>query len=115
MLHRARHLLAAWIVYGVLQFALLGVVGAAGTGSEMGARDARVRSESQAVSFGKRTFAAEGREHRHTPVTPFAPPAYVRWDLVALDWTSEVTQPSSTPRTRVARVLPPSRAPPSLS
>jgi len=115
MLLRARHLLAAWIAYGVLQFALLGVVGAAGTASEHAARDARARSESPAMSFGKRTFAAEVREHRHTPAPPFAPSAYVRWDLVALDWTSELPQPSDHRRARHTRVLPPSRAPPALS
>jgi hypothetical protein len=67
MILRARNLFLAWLTYGALQLALLGLPGAAAEPG-VGARGARPQSETQSVSFGKRATLPElaHRRSRHS-------------------------------------------------
>ena len=113
MMLRARNLFLAWLAYGALQLALLGVPGAA-VQPGVGNRGAQARSESQSVSLGKRVLAPELSDRR-IPTTPFAPSVHVRLDLPTLVGREPVAATSTTLRQDAASVLPPARAPPTLS
>ena len=109
---RARHLLFAWLTYGALQLALLGMPGASAQ-LAIGNGDARPRAASESVSAVKRLLAPDLSERR-TP-TPFAPSASVRLDLAAVVGVGDVT---ASPRQATAvapSALPPARAPPALA
>ena len=112
MILRARNLFLAWLAYGALQLALLGVPGAA-TQPGVGSRSARTQSESQSVSFGKR-IAAPDLSDRRAPITPFAPAARIRLDLPAVVSRQAIGESRQTAETHAYRVLPPARAPPAL-
>jgi hypothetical protein len=113
MILRARNLFLAWLTYGALQLALLGVPGAAVTPG-VGPRSARTQSESQSVSFGKR-IAAPDISDRRAPVTPFAPAARVHLDLSTVVGRQTVVESRRTAEAYAYRVLPPARAPPALA
>jgi|SRR5687768_17971169 len=113
MMLRARHLFLAWLTYGALQLALLGVPGAAAEPG-VGSRGAQTRTETQAVSLAKRVFAPEPTDRR-TPTTPFAPSVHVRLDLPTVVGREPVIATAATPRLDDLVVLPPARAPPALS
>ena len=110
---RARNLFLAWLAYGALQLALLGVPGAV-VQPGVGNRGARTQNESQSVSLGKRVLAPDLSDRRvHT--TPFAPSVHARLDLptqvgrdalVADDRQADAGDPID---------LPPARGPPTLS
>ncbi|HUQ83199.1 MAG TPA: hypothetical protein VM076_18750 [Gemmatimonadaceae bacterium] len=113
MVLRARNLFLAWLAYGALQLALLGLPGAA-TQPGVGNRGAQSQTESQSVSLGKRVLAPELVDRR-APTTPFAPSVHVRLDLptafgrealVVVDRQAHAVDPVVTP---------PARAPPALS
>ena len=109
---RARNLFLAWLAYGALQLALLGVPGAAvqpGVGA-----GAQQRSESQSVSLGKRLLGPELVDRR-IPTTPFAPSAHFRLDLPTLVGREAVIATATTFAQDARVVLPPARAPPTLS
>jgi hypothetical protein len=113
MMRRARNLFLAWLTYGVLQLALLGVPGAAAQPS-VGNRGARTTTESQSVSLTKRGLAPEPGDRR-LPTTPFAPSVHIRLDL-----PTAVGRDALVPQDRQVHAgdpiaLPPARAPPSLS
>ena len=115
MMLRARNLFLAWLTYGALQLALLGVPGAAAQPG-VGSRSARTQSESesQSVSFGKR-IAAPDISDRRAPVTPFAPAARIRLGLPTVVGHQAVVESRQTAETHAYRVLPPARAPPALA
>jgi hypothetical protein len=113
MMLRARNLFLAWLTYGALQLALLGMPGAA-VQPGIGTRGARTQSESQSVSLGKRLLAPDISDRRAS-TTPFAPSGHVRLDLptqvgrdalVADDRQADAGDPID---------LPPARGPPTLS
>ena len=112
MMLRARHLLFAWLTYGALQLALLGMPGASGQ-LAVGSGDARPRTASESVSTVKRLLAPDLSERRAP--TPFVPSAYVRLDVATAVGVSDVT---ASPRRAAAvapSALPPARAPPALA
>ena len=113
MMLRARTLFLAWLTYGALQLALLGVPGAA-VQPGVGNRGAQASAESQSVSLVKRLLAPEHSDRR-APTTPFAPSSHVRLDLPVLVGREPVVAASPTPRQDESIVLPPARAPPTLS
>ena len=113
MMLRARNLFLAWLAYGALQLALLGVPGAAAQPG-VGSRGTRSQSETQAVSLGKRVFAPEQTDRR-TQTTPFAPSVHIRLDLPTVVGREPIVAITRHVTTRDAVVLPPSRAPPALS
>ena len=113
MILRARNLFLAWLTYGALQLALLGVPGAS-VQPGVGARDAQSRSESQSASLGKRTLPPDLSDRR-APTTPFAPSVRFRLDLPTLAGREPVFATTATPREGDAVALPPARAPPTLS
>ena len=113
MILRARNLFLAWLTYGALQLALLGVPGAA-VQPGVGTRGARSQSESQSVSFGKRLVAPDLSDRR-APITPFAPSARVRLDAPAVIGRHAVVDTLETTKTHAYRALPPARAPPALA
>ena len=53
MMLRARHLLFAWLTYGALQLALLGIPGASRQ-LTVGSRESRTQTTSQSITLGKR-------------------------------------------------------------
>ena len=113
MILRTRNLFLAWLAYGALQLALLGLPGAAAEPG-IGSRGARTQTDSQSVTFGKRLVAPDLIDRR-TPTTPFAPSAHVRLDL-----PTQVGREAAVGQDRQADagdpiVLPLSRAPPALS
>ena len=110
---RARNLFLAWLAYGALQLALLGVPGAA-VQPGVGARDARSRTESQSVSLGKRLLAPDLTDRR-APTTPFAPTAHVRLDLLTQVGRAPLVAQDRQAVAGDPIVLPPARAPPTLS
>src|SRR3954469_22656923 len=112
MILRARNLFLAWLTYGALQLALLGVPGAAAQPG-VGSRSARTQSESQSVSFGK-YIAAPDPSDRRVPVTPFAPSARIRLGLPTVVGRQAIPESRQAAETRAYRVLPPARAPPAL-
>ena len=113
MILRARHLFIAWLAYGALQLALLGVPGAT-TQPGIGTAGARSQSESQSVEFGKRVVVSDFA-HRRTPTTPFAPSAHIRLDLPTLVGHEAVVASQYRVDADAPRVLPPARAPPALA
>ena len=78
MMLRARHLLFAWLTYGALQLALLGIPGASRQ-LAVGVRESRTQTATQSIAFGKRLFAADVSNRGAT--TPFVPSAYARLEL----------------------------------
>jgi hypothetical protein len=110
MMLRARNLFLAWLAYGALQLALLGVPGAA-VQPGVGNRGAQSRSESQSVTFGKRLLAPDLSDRR-APTTPFAPSVLVQLDLPIQVGREPVLATPIAPREDDAFVLPPARAPP---
>jgi hypothetical protein len=114
MMLRARNLFLAWLAYGALQLALLGVPGAA-VQPGVGNRGAQSRSESQSVALGKRLLAPDLSDRR-AQTTPFAPSVLVRLDLpIQVGRREPVIATTITPRQDDAFLLPPARAPPTLS
>ena len=113
MMLRARTLFLAWLAYGALQLALLGVPGAAAQPG-VGSRGTRSQTETQAVSLGKRVLAPEPTDRR-VPTTPFAPSVHFRLDLPTLVGREPLVAIArqATPGDPVD--LPPARAPPTLS
>ena len=113
MILRARNLFLAWLAYGALQLALLGVPGAAAKpGIE--SRGARSQTESQSVSLGKRVLPPDPSDRR-TPTTPYAPSVHVRLDLPTGVGREEVVAHDRQPHAGDPIVLPLPRAPPTLS
>ena len=110
---RARNLFLAWLTYGALQLALLGMPGAA-VQPGIGTRGARTQSESQSVSLGKRLLAPDLSDRRAS-TTPFAPAARVHLDLSTVVGRQTVVESRQTTETYAYRVLPPARAPPALA
>lgn len=110
MILRARNLFLAWLTYGALQLALLGVPGVAAQPG-VGSRGARSQSESQSVSLGKRVVAPDVTDRR-VPTTPFAPSVHVRLDLPTVVGREALVASHQPVETRAHRVLPPARAPP---
>ena len=113
MMLRARNLFLAWLAYGALQLALLGLPGAAGEPG-VGSRGARSQSESQSVSFGKRIVATDLTDRR-VPTTPFAPSVHIRLDLPMVASDEALVASHALAETHAHRVLPPARAPPALA
>jgi len=112
MMLRARHLLFAWLTYGALQLALLGIPGASRQ-MAVGSRESRTQTATQSITLGKRLFAADVSDRRG--ITPFVPAAYARLDLPAILGVSDVAlrrrqAPDSEPA-----ALPLARAPPALA
>lgn len=113
MMLRARTLFLAWLAYGTLQLALLGLPGAA-TQPGVASRGAHTQTDSQSVSLGKRVLAPDIIERR-TPTTPFAPSVHVRLDLPT-QFGHEAAVATARPLTGTETVtLPLARAPPALS
>ena len=109
MILRARHLLLAWLVYGVFQLGLLGVPAASGQ-LTVGSRDVSAQASGPSVSATKRLFAS-GRSERTAP-TPFAPSATVVFGLAnAAEPSRSTGSPAWAPAFELV-VLPPARAPP---
>ena len=113
MMLRARNLFLAWLTYGALQLALLGVPGAA-VQPGVGSRGAHARSETQSVSLGKRVIAPELSDRR-IPTTPFAPSVHLRLDLPTLVGREPLFAATTSLRHDAALVLPAARAPPALA
>ena len=113
MILRARNLFLAWLAYGALQLALLGVPGAA-VQPGVRSRGAQTQSETQSVSLGKR-YLVHALTDRRAPTTPFAPSVQVRFDLPTLVGRDAIAAPSSQPGADQPTLLPPARAPPALS
>ena len=109
---RARHLLFAWLAYGALQLALLGIPGASGQ-LAVASRESHGWTASQSVSVVKRLLAPDAPERR--AAAPFAPSAYVRLDVLVAAVASPM---DATPRRAVDAeplALPLARAPPALA
>jgi len=112
MMLRARHLLFAWLTYGALQLALLGIPGASQQPA-VGSRESRTQTATQSITLGKRLLAADVSERRAT--TPFVPSAYVRLDLRRIVGVSDVAAPPRQAPASAPAALPPARAPPALA
>ena len=112
MILRARNLFLAWLTYGALQLALLGLPGAA-TEPGVGARGVRTGSETQSVSFGKRATLPE-LAHRRALLTPFAPSAHFRLELPIAGPSDAVVAEYRQAAADASVALPPARAPPTL-
>ena len=112
MMLRARSLFLAWLAYGTLQLALLGLPGAA-TQPGVVSRGAHAQTESQSVSLGKRVLAPD--IDRRVPTTPFAPSVHIRLDLPTVVGREPIVAITREAAARDAVVLPPARAPPALS
>lgn len=108
-----RNLFLAWLAYGALQLALLGIPGAA-VKPGIGNREARSQSETQSVPLGKRVVASELTDQRVSP-TPFAPSKHVRLDLPTLVGRAPLVATAREAMRDEPSVLPPARAPPALS
>jgi len=113
MILRARSLFLAWLAYGTLQLALLGLPGAA-TQPGVVSRGAHTHAESQSVSLGKRVLAPDVTERR-TPTTPFAPSVHVRLDLPTPFGHEAVSAEDQPAHSRDPVARPTARAPPTLS
>jgi hypothetical protein len=113
MMLRARHLLFAWLTYGALQLALLGIPGASQQPA-VGSRESRTQTATQSITPGKRLLAADVSERRAT-TTPFVPSAYVRLDLRRIVGVSDVAAPPRQAPASAPAALPPARAPPALA
>ena len=113
MILRARNLFLAWLTYGALQLALLGLPGAA-TEPGIGARGARSQTETQSVSLGKRATLPE-LAHRRALFTPFAPAAEIRLDLPVASTADAFVAEHRQAAPSATVALPLARAPPTLS
>ena len=109
MTRRARHLLLAWITYGVLQLGLLGVPAAAGQ-AIVGIRDACSQTGVQSLTATKRLLASE-RSDRTAP-TPFAPSATIVIGLPNVVEPSQIVALPDWATPFELALLPPARAPP---
>jgi hypothetical protein len=112
MMLRARHLLFAWLTYGALQLALLGIPGASRQ-LAVGAPESRTQTATQSITLGKRLLAADVSERRAT--TPFVPSAHARLDLPETVGVSDVAAPRRQAPVFAPAALPPARAPPALA
>ena len=112
MMLRARHLLFAWLTYGALQLALLGIPGASRQ-LAVGIRESRTQTATQSITFGKRLLAADVSERRGT--TPFVPSASARLDFPRIIGVSDVAAPPRQAPASAPAALPPARAPPALA
>jgi hypothetical protein len=112
MMLRARHLLFAWLTYGALQLALLGIPGASRQ-LTVGSRESRTQTTSQSITLGKRLLAADVSERRAT--TPFVPSAYTRLDLPGIVRVGDIAVPRRQAPASAPAALPPARAPPALA
>ena len=112
MMLRARHLLFAWLTYGALQLALLGIPGASRQ-LTVGSRELRTQAAAQSITLGKRLLAADISNRR--AITPFVPSAYARLDLPRIVGGTDVAAPSRQAPAYAAAALPPARAPPALA
>ena len=112
MMLRARHLLFAWLTYGALQLALLGIPGASRQ-LTVGSRESRTQTTSQSITLGKRLLAADVSERRAT--TPFVPSAYARLDLPGIVRVGDIAVPRRQAPASAPAALPPARAPPALA
>jgi hypothetical protein len=111
---RARHVLVAWLAYGVLQLALLGAGGVVGAPAGVADAESRPQAPWPTVSAGKRLLAPEPTDRRAT-LTPFAPAAYVRVDVPTRVADATPPERPRSAASKAAVTLPPARAPPSLS
>ena len=112
MMLRARHLLFAWLTYGALQLALLGIPGASRQ-LAVGIRESRTQTATQSIALGKRLFAADLSNRDAT--TPFVPSAYARLELPGVVGVSHVAAPPRQAPASEPAVLPPARAPPAVA
>ena len=112
MMLRARHLLFAWLTYGALQLALLGIPGASGQ-LAVGSRESRTQTATQSITLGKRLLVADVSERR--AATPFVPSAYARLELPGIVGVSAVALPRRQAPASAPAALPPARAPPALA
>ena len=111
MMRRARHVVLAWLAYGVLQLGLLGVPGASGQ-LVVGSRDTCAQNSAHSITATKRLLASERTEREAQ--TPFAPSATVVLGLAnAAEPSRFVGSPDGGPAFELA-LLPPARAPPVL-
>jgi hypothetical protein len=113
MMLRARNLFLAWLTYGALQLALLGLPGAAAEPG-IGARGARTQSETQSVSFGKRATLPE-LGPRRALFTPFVPSAQFRLDGPVANVADAVVAERRQAAASAPFALQLARAPPTLS
>jgi hypothetical protein len=113
MILRARNLFLAWLTYGALQLALLGLPGAAAEPG-VGARGARPQSETQSVSFSTRATLPE-LAHRRALHTPFAPAARISLDLPTAGTTDAPVAEHRQAAASASIALPLARAPPTRS
>lgn len=113
MMLRARHLFLAWIAFGVLQLALLGV---GGMSVQVGihGRGARAQSELTSVALTKRVLSSD-LNVRHAAPTPFAPSESFGIERPrGIGGQSPAWQPLPA-ASALARGLPSARAPPARS
>jgi hypothetical protein len=109
MIVRARHVLLAWLVFGVLQLGLLGVPPATGQ-LVVGSRNVAAQASGQSVSATKRLFASEHTER--TAPTPFAPSATVIFGLANVVEPSQIVGLLDGAPAFELVTLAPARAPP---
>ena len=114
MILRARHLFFAWLAYGVLQLALLGVGGVGGMRAGINDRGTRPQSATPTVAATERLLAPEPNARR-APLTPFIPASLVRLELPAIAGVEPARRDPSATAFADAVSLPPVRAPPALS
>ena len=112
MILRARHLVFAWLTYGALQLALLGVP-AASSQLAVGSSEGRTQSTAQAAAIAKRLLAPDVGAHR--TLTPFAPSASIAFGLPDAATELAVATSRRQPATHAPAALPPARAPPATS
>src|SRR5688572_18186948 len=113
MMLRARNLFLAWLTYGALQLALLGMPGAA-VQPGIGNRGARPQSQSQPVPLGKPLLAPDFSDRR-ARTTPFAPSGHVRLDLPTQVGRNALVADDRQANAGDPIDLPPARGPPTLS
>ena len=109
MILLGRHLFFAWLTYGAIQLALLGVPGASRQ-LAVGSRDGRPQTATQPVSLVKQLLAPDVAE-RHGS-TPFAASAAVVLGLTTVEDRGAVRLSSRQATTIEPAALPPARAPP---
>src|SRR5678815_5189767 len=90
MMLRARHLLFAWLTYGALKLALLGIPGASRQ-LTVGSRESRTQTTSQSITLGNRLLAADVSERR--AARPFVPSACARLDLPGIVRVGDIAVP----------------------
>ena len=112
MMLRARHVLFAWLTYGALQLALLGIPGASRQ-LAVGIRASRTQTATQSIAVGKRQLAAAVSDRR--TATPFVPSVQARLELARIVRVSDVAAPPRQAPAFAPAALPPARAPPALA